>query len=373
MKIACIANTYPSQTNYSDFVYVHTRMKYYVSKGHDLHVFSRSREKDEDYVLDGINVSKIKSGKKKAIKMINEYRPDILAIHAPHTWSLTVAKKINYNKVSWIHGHEGVGLIKNHFINNPNWVIKLLLYIYDKYKFKRLKRFLLKNHAVVYVSEWMKRNCEKNIKTNIGKSYVITNPIDMELFSFPEKHITKRKYRRIGVALRGFSSPKYGLDIAIKAYSNYAKSRLTITGTGKLRETLEELIRKYNSNVEFVYKSISHKFVPNYLRKYDYFVSPSRFESQGVAMCEAMACGLPVIATYLGGIPEFVKNGINGYLVPPESPKELRTAIDKINELPEDKFVEMQKKARDTVNNMCDINKICDKELGLLSSGSKNM
>ncbi len=368
MKIAAIVNAYPSQTNYSDFTYVHTRLKYYIKEGNDVHVFSRSRERDEKYVLEGVKVSKIKSGKKVAVKMINEYKPDMLVVHAPHTWSLAVAKRLKGSKVSWIHGHEGVGLIKNHFINNPSWTTKILLFVYDVYKFKRLKRFLLKNEAVVYVSKWMKRNCERNIKTTIEKSYVITNPVDMDLFSFNEKHIAKRKFQRKGIALRGFSGPKYGLDIAINAYSNYAKSRLTIIGTGKLKENLEELIRKYNANVDLVYKSVNHISVPNYLKNYDYFVAPSRFESQGVAMCEAMACGLPVIATNVGGIPEFVKDGVNGFLVPPESPEELRKAIIKMNNLPHDQFVRMCKAARDTIRDMCDIKSVCDEELSILSS-----
>lgn len=47
-------------------------------------------------------------------------------------------------------------------------------------------------------------------------------------------------------------------------------------------------------------------------------------------MCEAIACGLPVIATNVGGIPEFVKNGINGMLVPPENPKALLKAIKQL-------------------------------------------
>jgi len=373
MKIAAIVNAYPSQTNYSDFTYVHTRLKYYIKEGNDVHVFSRSRERDEKYVLEGVKVSKIKSGKKVAVKMINEYKPDMLVVHAPHTWSLAVAKRLKGSKVSWIHGHEGVGLIKNHFINNPSWTTKILLFVYDVYKFKRLKRFLLKNEAVVYVSKWMKRNCERNIKTTIEKSYVITNPVDMEFFSFNEKHTAKPKYPRKGIALRGFSSPKYGLDIAIMAYSNYTKSRLTIIGTGELRKNLEELIRKYDSNVEVLYKSIDHMSVPSHLSNYDYFVAPSRFESQGVAMCEAMACGLPVVATNVGGIPEFVEDGINGYLVRPESPEELRKAITKINELPQDEFAQMRKKARETIYNICEIDSVCSKELDLLSSCNRNM
>ncbi len=372
MKIAAIVNAYPSQTNYSDFTYVHTRLKYYIKEGNDVHVFSRSREKDEKYVLEGVMVFKIKSGKKIAVQMINDYRPDVMVVHAPHTWSLAVAEKVNFKKASWIHGSEALELVKHDYLNKPNWLSVSLLFLYDRFKFIRLKRFLLKNQAVVYVSEWMKKTCEGNIKTSIASSYVLTNPIDLNLFTAEDQDIEKKKVVRKGIALRGFSTPKYGLDIAIKAFSNFQVSRLTIIGTGALRTSLEELIEKYNSNVELIHKSIDHKHVPGLLRDYDYFVSPSRTEAQGAAMCEAMACGLPVIATNVGGIPEFVKDNINGYLVPPESPEELRKAIIKMNNLTHDQFVRMCRAARDTILTMCDIKTVCDEELSILSLLMRN-
>jgi glycosyltransferase involved in cell wall biosynthesis len=67
--------------------------------------------------------------------------------------------------------------------------------------------------------------------------------------------------------------------------------------------------------------------MPELYDRFGYFVAPSRVEAQGVAMCEAMACGLPVIATNVGGIPEFVKNEENGLLIPPENPHVLREAV----------------------------------------------
>jgi glycosyltransferase involved in cell wall biosynthesis len=62
----------------------------------------------------------------------------------------------------------------------------------------------------------------------------------------------------------------------------------------------------------------------------DIFVFPSLYEGMPMAILEAMASGLPVIATAVGGIPDLIGNGVNGYLVPPQAPFELSKAIENL-------------------------------------------
>ena len=62
----------------------------------------------------------------------------------------------------------------------------------------------------------------------------------------------------------------------------------------------------------------------------DIFVFPSHYEGMPMAVLEAMAAGLPVVATAVGGIPELVEDGVNGVLVPPRAPKDLSLALDKL-------------------------------------------
>lgn len=62
-------------------------------------------------------------------------------------------------------------------------------------------------------------------------------------------------------------------------------------------------------------------------READVFVLPSRGDCFPQAVAEAMACGLPVVATTVGAIPDMVEDGVNGYLVPPRAPAALRRAI----------------------------------------------
>lgn len=62
----------------------------------------------------------------------------------------------------------------------------------------------------------------------------------------------------------------------------------------------------------------------------DIFVIPSHHEGMPMAILEAMASGLPVIATAVGGIPDLIANGVNGLLIPPQAPRDLSKAIENL-------------------------------------------
>jgi len=100
---------------------------------------------------------------------------------------------------------------------------------------------------------------------------------------------------------------------------------LTLIGDGVLLEDLKMMSEDYGLNVNFL-GEIRHEQVADYLVQADAFVLPSLNEGMSNAILEAMACGLPIIATDVGGSKELVTT--NGLIVKKESSAELRNAVE---------------------------------------------
>ena len=101
-----------------------------------------------------------------------------------------------------------------------------------------------------------------------------------------------------------------------------------IVGSGPLAEELEFKIKRYNLKNCFYITGYQHDILP-FLSDFDVFVMPSRREGLGLALIEALASGLPCIATKVGGIPEILGED-GGLMVPPESPEALAEAMYKM-------------------------------------------
>ena len=121
-------------------------------------------------------------------------------------------------------------------------------------------------------------------------------------------------------------------------------ARLVLIGDGPDRGAAEYLVRKkrMQKDVFFLGKQDS---IHQKLAVADLFLLPSRLESFGLAALEAMACEVPVIATNVGGVPEVVEHGVDGYLVEPGDVKEAaRYAIGILSRA--DRGREMGRRAR---------------------------
>lgn len=97
-------------------------------------------------------------------------------------------------------------------------------------------------------------------------------------------------------------------------------------GQGALRESIEERTRSLGIASNFRFPGFRSD-LPDLLPELDLFVHPSHMEGLGVAILQASACGLPVIATKAGGIPEIVHHNETGLLVPPAHPTALAGAL----------------------------------------------
>jgi sugar transferase (PEP-CTERM/EpsH1 system associated) len=107
------------------------------------------------------------------------------------------------------------------------------------------------------------------------------------------------------------------------------KVRLIIAGDGPQRGQLQHLITELQLDKK-VWMAGDRSDIPDILRTFDIFVLPSQGEGISNTILEAMATGLPVVATRVGGNPELVQDGVNGYLVPRSDPGALAKAIKEL-------------------------------------------
>ena len=106
---------------------------------------------------------------------------------------------------------------------------------------------------------------------------------------------------------------------------------LILLGTGTDEQKLKKLAKSLGIQNKVIFKGhISHKDLPRYLSQADIFVRPSLSEGLGNAFLEAMAMGLPVIATPVGGIVDFVKDKETGLFCKPKNYRDLALKIDMI-------------------------------------------
>lgn len=165
-----------------------------------------------------------------------------------------------------------------------------------------------------------------------AKLTVIHNGVD--LAPFLRQPTSDRKH----LLLIGRMVQKKGLDIALRAFAILKQQRLSplpplvIAGDGPERANLLALARSLNLQNEVRWlgavtdrDQIAHLFATSLAT-----IVPSREEPFGIVCLEALASGCPVVASRVGGIPEIVRDGVDGLLVPPEDPAAIADALKRI-------------------------------------------
>lgn len=128
-----------------------------------------------------------------------------------------------------------------------------------------------------------------------------------------------------------------GHDVMIKAISRIRSSlpecRCIIAGTGRLRSSLKRLITAHHLEESVVIVPPPDSS-PDFLHELDLFVLPSRAEGLGSIILLAMQCGVPVLASNAGGIPELVEDTVTGFLFPADDVAALSCAISGLAQSP---------------------------------------
>lgn len=124
----------------------------------------------------------------------------------------------------------------------------------------------------------------------------------------------------------------YGIDVLVAALPLLLERaphlKVAIGGAGGLAQQLQRQAYDLGVADRIEWRGrLPHDHVPAFLRALGIFVMPSRAEAFGVAALEAQACGAPVIATRVGGLPEVVRDGETGILIPPDDPRALADGV----------------------------------------------
>ena len=159
------------------------------------------------------------------------------------------------------------------------------------------------------------------------KVEVIPCGVDTDLFNPIDRNVAKEKLgisaSRVALYV-GRIEPLKGLEILIRAVTQiHSDEGLSLIIVGGDPDADEEIIRlkqiilalRMESSISFI-GAVDQQELPLYYNASDVLVIPSYYESFGLVALEAMACGIPVIASRVGGLPTTVKDSKTGYLVP---------------------------------------------------------
>ncbi|MEX5719615.1 glycosyltransferase [Geodermatophilus maliterrae] len=164
-----------------------------------------------------------------------------------------------------------------------------------------------------------------------GRLWTIPSGFDPALFSGGADDVFPGVARpRIGYV--GRLAPQKRADVLVRAFGRMLRpASLVVVGDGPDRALVARLAAEGPAAARTTLAGfVEHGRVPAVLASLDVLVLPSAYEEMGSVLTEAMAAGLPVVASDVGGIPEVVRHGETGLLVPPGDVGALTAALDSL-------------------------------------------
>jgi D-inositol-3-phosphate glycosyltransferase len=243
------------------------------------HALSERGHEIERAVLDSRAGGKRRYAKlaARAFSVARRFRPDVVYAHFLVPAGLTAALASRAPLVVTAHGRDvrNVGAIPG---------------------IGALTRLTVRRAAaVIAVSDYLRRELETKVPEAHGKTEVIDSGVDLERFRVEPAPPDGPAFLCVGA----LTERKNVVRLA-EAFERLGEGSLTFVGDGPLRERLEG-----RPGIEVV-RSVPHEEVPAWIARAHVVCQPSLIEPFGQALLEAMACGRSVVATRVGGPPEFV-------------------------------------------------------------------
>jgi L-malate glycosyltransferase len=244
-------------------------------------------------------------------KIIKNYQPDLIHSHYASSYGLIGALSGFSPYILSVWGSD------IYDFPNKNMMNKIIL----QYALK-------KADYICSTSPALEQETKKYIEPD--KPLFIT-PFGVDLNKFmPRDSVLEDRPFKIGIA-KGME-PKYGIEYLLKGFKLFLDKLdadrenviLQLAGDGPFYEQYVKLSIDLgiSQNVEFLGR-IAHEDIPEFISSLHIFVISSLIESFGVSAVEAQACGVPIVATNVGGLPEVVLDGETGCLIPSQDPEAL--------------------------------------------------
>ncbi len=205
-----------------------------------------------------------------------------------------------------------------------------------KVRFSR-RKFPCWGAMIIAISEPVKKHLIDDFKLPESNIEVIRNGIDIDKFVSGASIVTKSQARkRLGLKddevigtigrLSDVKGQRYLIAAMPGIMKHFPRAQLLIVGCGKIKNNLVKLSKNLGVDKNVVFTP-ALKDTREALAAMDIFVMPSLEEGLGLALMEAMAFGLAVVGTKVGGIIDLVKTGENGILVEPKDSTAIASAV----------------------------------------------
>lgn len=322
MKILQVSDSYlPFPGGVAEHIY--NLKKALEKRGHDVWVLTTQYKKDtlKDKDEEG-DERVIRMGKVIVLPALKIFNSTQLTITFDPLLHLHVRDFLQRNRFDIVHLHGPLapnlpGLVSHY---SPYPQVATFHTAFMGFNWNKIGKFLFyrdsrKIKKYIFVSEVAKNAVNPVYK---GTSIIIPNGIDFERFYNEKEKLIKDDLKRIKVGFLSRLEPRKGLDVLIKALamSDFLRNNveLIVGGDGPLRRKYEFMA--WTSGIKFRFLGrIVRTEIPAFYKSIDIFVAPSRGgESFGIILLEAMASGVPVIASDIPGYREVIKDGFNGVL-----------------------------------------------------------
>jgi phosphatidylinositol alpha-mannosyltransferase len=198
------------------------------------------------------------------------------------------------------------------------------------YTQRLVRRYFRKLHGLITVSEPAREFVSQYFA---GDYRVVPNGVDVRRFSRSAAPRQDLRDGKVNILFVGRFEQRKGLGVLLRAYVNLKERlpqlRLIVVGDGRMRGRYERFIASNDIPDIVMAGRVSDEELPSYYASADIFCAPNTGkESFGLILLEAMAVGLPVVATDIPGFAQVIRTGRNGILVRRDDPVGLASAIN---------------------------------------------